>query len=134
MEDFKGFRFGNIHSSDLRLTVVSSGDRFNKNVLPSQNNYTTDIPGGDGTYYFGQTFGNREFTINVAFEDIDEMTWRRISQIFSNDKLQDLVFDENPYKTYRAKLSQKPDFKFHTGYHSAYTAAFIPSGKICTGL
>ena len=112
MEDFKGFRFGNIHSSDLRLTVVSSGDRFNKNVLPSQNNYTTDIPGGDGTYYFGQTFGNREFTINVAFEDIDEMTWRRISQIFSNDKLQDLVFDENPYKTYRAKLSQKPDFKF----------------------
>lgn len=112
MEDFKGFRYGNIHSKDLHLTVVSSGDRFNKNVLPSQNNYTTDVPGGNGNYYFGQTFGNREFTINVSFEDIDEITWRRISQIFSNDKLQDLVFDENPYKVYRAKVSQKPDFKF----------------------
>lgn len=112
MKDFEGFRFGNIHSNDLHLTVVSSGDRFNKNVLPSQNNYTTDIPGGNGNYYFGQTFGNREFTINVAFEDIDEITWRRIGQVFSNDKLQDLVFDENPYKTYKAKISQKPDFKF----------------------
>lgn len=112
MEDFKGFRFGNIHSSDLHLTVVSSSDRFNKNALPSQKNYTTDVPGGNGDYYFGQTFGNREFTVNVIFEEIDEFTWRRISQVFSSDKLQDLVFDENPYKTYRAKLSQKPNFKY----------------------
>ena len=30
-KDFVGFRFGNIHTSDLNLLVVSSGDRYEKN-------------------------------------------------------------------------------------------------------
>jgi hypothetical protein len=51
--DFEGFRFGNIHSSDLDLVVVSISNRFNKNLLPPPKDYTTDIPGGDGKYYFG---------------------------------------------------------------------------------
>lgn len=112
MKDYCGFRFGNIHSDDLHLTVVSSGSRYNKNLLPSPTDYSDDIPGADGKYYYGQVYGTREFTINVAFDSIDEPTWRRISQVFSTDKLRDLVFDENPYKVYRAKLRSAPDFKF----------------------
>jgi phage-related protein len=45
-----------------------------------------DVPGGNGKYYFGQTYGTREFTVNVAFDNMDEITLRRISQIFSTDK------------------------------------------------
>lgn len=112
MKDFLGFRFGNIHTKDLHLTVVSSGDRYNKNLLPDNTDYTVEVPGGNGKYYFGQTYRTREFTVNVAFDDLDELTWRRISQIFSNDKPQDLIFDENPYKIYKAKLKSKPDFKY----------------------
>ena len=112
MRDFLGFRFGNVHSDDLHLKVVSSSDRYDKNLLPEPKDYSQDIPGGDGQYYWGQTYSTREFTVNVAFEDLDEQTWRRISQIFSTDKPQDLVFDENPYKTYKAKLKSAPDFKF----------------------
>lgn len=112
MKDFQGFRFGQIHTKDLHLIVVSTSSRFVKNLLPSNTDYSVDVPGGNGKYYFGSTFGVREFTVNIAFEDIDEITWRRLSQIFSNDKPQDLVFDENPYKTYRAKIKQKPDFKY----------------------
>jgi hypothetical protein len=37
------------------------------------------VPGGNGSYLFGQTFSTQEFTINVAFEEVDENTWRRIS-------------------------------------------------------
>jgi hypothetical protein len=59
MSDFKGFRFGNIHIKDLHLTVISSGDRFNKNLLPDPTDYTVDVPGGNGKYYFGQTHGTR---------------------------------------------------------------------------
>lgn len=112
MGDFTGFRFGNIHTKDLHLTVVSSSSRYNKNLLPAPTDYKDDVPGNNGSYYYGQTFGNRDFTVNVAFDSVDEPTWRRISQIFSTDKLKDLVFDENPYKTYRAKLRSAPDFKF----------------------
>ena len=61
MKDFVGFRFGNIHTKDLNLLVVSSSDRYNKNLLPDPTDYTTDIVGSDGTYYFGQTYDKREF-------------------------------------------------------------------------
>lgn len=111
MRDFVGFRFGNVHSKDLHLVVVSSSDRYEKNLLPNNKDYTIEVPGGDGSYYFGSTFENREFTINVAFDKVDENTWRKMSNLFSTDKLQDLVFDELPYKTYRAKLKTKPEYK-----------------------
>lgn len=134
MKDFVGFRFGNIHTKDLNLLVVSSSDRYNKNLLPDPTDYTTDVVGSDGTYYFGQTYDKREFSCNIAFDNISEENWRKISQVFSTDKLKDLVFDELPYKTYRAKLSSKPDFNFicftnrHTGervYKGEGTLNFI---------
>ena len=112
MRDFTGFRFGNIHSERLHLVVVSSGDRYEKNLLPDPTDYTIEVPGGDGEYYFGQTFRNRSFQIDVAFDKVSEQNFREIQQLFSTDKPQDLVFDEMPFKTYRAKLSNKPDFKF----------------------
>lgn len=112
MKDFTGFRFGNAHSKDLHLIVVSSSDRYEKNLLPENKDYSTEVPGGNGSYYFGSTFGNREFKVKVAFDNVDEKTWRRISNLFATDKLQDLVFDELPYKTYRAKLKSKPEFKY----------------------
>ena len=112
MSDFKGFRFGSIHIKDLHLTVVSSGDRFNKNLLPDPTDYSVDVPGGNGKYYFGQTHSTRSFSIKTAFDNLDEATIRRIRQIFVTDKLKDLVFDEEPYKTYRAKLSRAPSFNY----------------------
>ena len=71
MKDFLGFTFGNIHTDMLHLTVVSSGSRYDKNLLPSPTDYKLDIPGGQGEYYFGQLYKEREFTINTAFDNID---------------------------------------------------------------
>lgn len=112
LADFIGFRYGPYHSSDLHLIATSSSNRFNKNLLPSPKDYTLDIPGGDGQFYVGQTFQSREISINVTFTDMDEFTFRRLAQIFSSDKLQDLVFDEQPYKKYRAKCKSQPQFKY----------------------
>jgi phage-related protein len=112
MSDFKGFRFGNIHIKDLHLTVVSSGDRFNKSLLPEPTDYSVDVPGGNGKYYFGQTHNSRTMSVKTAFDNLDEYTIRKIRQIFATDKLKDLVFDEEPYKVYRAKLSRAPAFNY----------------------
>lgn len=111
-ESFVGFRFGAIHSSELGLKVVSSSKRYEKRLLPSPTDVSADIEGSDGQYYFGQVYKNLEISIDVAFDNIKEETWRKISQIFSTDKPQDLVFDELPFKTYKGKLKNKPDFKF----------------------
>jgi len=53
MEDFIGFRFGNIHTEELHIKVVSSSSRYQKNLLPSPTDYTVEVPGGNGKYYFG---------------------------------------------------------------------------------
>jgi phage-related protein len=79
IKDFVGFRFGNVHSSELNLLVVSSSDRYEKNLLPDPTDYTTEIPGSDGTYYFGQTYKDRTFTVNVAFDRVSEPIFRKIS-------------------------------------------------------
>lgn len=109
--DFQGFRFGKIHTSDLNLEVVSSSNRYEARILPTPVDTVSDIPGGDGQYYFGSINKNREITCNVAFDNVSEEIYRKIRQLFATDKLLDLVFDEEPYKTWRAKIKQKPEFK-----------------------
>lgn len=112
-EDFTSVSFGIYDLSKLGLTVVSSSNRYNANLLPAPSDTTIDIPGGPaGQYYFGSVYKNREFTINVAFDSIKEPTWRKLQNILATDKLQDLVFNHLPYKTYKAKLKSKPEFKY----------------------
>lgn len=110
-KDFLGFRFGKIHTSDLNLEVVSTSNRYEPRILPAPSDTTTDRPGSDGQYYLGSNFKNREITCSVAFNNVSEKDYRKIRQLFASDKLQDLVFDEEPYKTWRAKIKSKPEFK-----------------------
>lgn len=109
--DFRGFRFGKIHTSDLNLEVVSSSNRYEARMLPDATDTTVDIPGSDGQYYFGSLYKTREISCDVAFDNVTEEIYRKIRQLFATDKLQDLVFDEEPYKTWKAKLKGKPEFK-----------------------
>lgn len=112
-EDFTSVSFGIYDLSKLGLTVVSSSNRYNANLLPAPSDTTIDIPGGPaGQYYFGSVYKNREFTVNVAFDSIKEPMWRKLQNILATDKLQDLVFNHLPYKTYKAKLKSKPEFKY----------------------
>jgi len=50
--DFLGFTLGDIHSSQLNITRVSSGDRYTDILLPSFKDITAEVPGGDGMYYW----------------------------------------------------------------------------------
>jgi hypothetical protein len=45
-EDFISIRFGIYDLSKLGLTVVSSSNRYNANLLPAPSDTTIDIPGG----------------------------------------------------------------------------------------
>lgn len=128
MKDFRGFCFGNVHTQDLHLEVVSSSSRYQKNLLPTPADVTVDVPGGDGQYYFGSTFKPREIRVAVAFDNISEENWRTIAEVFSTDKLQDLVFDEAPYKVYRAKVKSAPDFKF-VCFHDRNTHQRVYKGE-----
>lgn len=46
--DFLGITLGEVHSSQLNITRVSSGDRYDDNLLPNFKDVTAEVPGGDG--------------------------------------------------------------------------------------
>jgi hypothetical protein len=58
-KDFVGFTYNGVHSSDLGIVRVSEGSRFNENLLPTIQDKTVQVQGGDGTYYFGSYYTQR---------------------------------------------------------------------------
>ena len=110
--DFLSFWIDDTHSSDLGLTRVSDGSRYTKTLLPSFKDQTADVPGGDGTYYYGSRYEKKEIPVKVAFDDLSEVQLRQITQLLGDQQMHRLVFDEEPYKEYVVKLSKAPEFKF----------------------
>ena len=103
--DFIGFTFNGVHSSELGIIRTSDGSRFNENLLPTIQDKTAQIPGGDGTYYFGSYYTQKTFTISFAFDSLSESQCRHMRTLFGDKKIHPLIFDEYPYKAYQAKVT-----------------------------
>lgn len=110
--DFLGFTLGDIHSSQLNITRVSSGDRYDDNLLPSFKDVTMEIPGGDGLYYWNSFYSQRQFVLNFAYDDLRDEDLRKLRQVFGFKGIQPLIFDELPYKKYMVKCANSPIFKY----------------------
>lgn len=109
--DYIGFSFNGYHSDDLGIVRVSDGDRYDEELLPEFEDATVDVPGGDGTYYFGSYYKKKNFTINVAFDFLTEKQYRSLIRLFSTRAPAPLIFDERPYKAYTVKVEAPPSFK-----------------------
>ena len=112
MGDFLGFTFGGVHSSDLGITRVSGGDRYDEQLHPEIKDRTAEAPGLNGEYYFGSDFGPRSFDIEIAFDHLTEWQFRRLRKIFGTKHIQKLIFDERPYKYYMAKLESPVELSY----------------------
>lgn len=109
--DFIGFSFNGYRSEDLGIVRVSDGSRYNEDLVPTTQDKTVQVPGGDGFYYFGSDYTQREFSINIAFDELTEEQLRELQQVFGTKELGKLIFDERPYKYYMVK-SGKPQLKY----------------------
>ena len=110
--DYMGFTYNGIHSSDLGIVRVSNGSRFDENLLPTMQDKTVQVPGGDGTYYFGSYFTQRQFSVSFAYDSLTEEQVARLKAHFGDKKIHSLVFDERPYKTYQAKVTGTATIKY----------------------
>lgn len=122
--DYIGFSYNNVHSSELGIIRVSEGSRFNENLLPTSKDVTIQVPGGDGTYYFGSYYTQRIINISYAFDSLSEYQLEYIKELFGDKKIHPLVFDEYPYKTYYAKV---------TGSSTLKHIPFTQDGRIFKG-
>lgn len=112
VNDFIGFTFNNIHSSELGIKRISDGSRFNESLLPTIQDKTVQVPGGDGMYYFGSYYTQRQFNIPYAFDALTEEQLARLKRLFGDKKPHDLIFDEAPYKVYKAKVTGSASIKY----------------------
>ena len=110
--DFLGFYFNGIHSSKLGITRVASGDRYKDNLIPSFEDKSVDIPGNDGSYYYGMYYQTKTFSLDFATDEVTETQLIQMRRVFGTRKMHQLIFDEYPYKTYYAKLSSPPELSF----------------------
>ena len=109
--DFIGFSFNGYRSEDLGIVRVSDGSRYTEDLVPTTQDKTVQVPGGDGFYYFGSDYTQKPFTIPIAFDGLTEKQFRELQQVFGTKELGKLVFDERPYKYYMVK-SSKPQLKY----------------------
>ena len=115
--DYMGFSFGIgekdeatgreklVHSSDLGIVRTSNGSRFDENLLPTIQDKTVQVPGGDGTYYFGSYYTQRQFSVHFAFDSLTEDEFKFLKTLFGNKKIRPLIFDERPDRVYQAKVT-----------------------------
>ena len=109
--DFIGFSFNEHRSESLGIVRVSDGSRYNEDLVPTTQDKTVQVPGRDGFYYFGSDYTQRQFSINIAFDELTEKQFRELQQVFGTKELGKLIFDERPYKYYMVK-SGKPQLKY----------------------
>lgn len=110
--DFIGFSFGKWHSiRDGHIYRTSDGSRYNQNLAPSFQDKTLDLPGRDGQMFFDTLHKNRTFSINFAFDELSETDLRNLYQVFNGKEIKNLIFDEQPYKAYDAKVTGTPTIK-----------------------
>ena len=112
MGDFLGFTFGGVHSSDLGITRVSGGDRYDEALHPEIKDRTAEVPGLNGEYYFGSDYGTKEFDIEFAFDSLTEAQFRTLRKVFGTKEIKQLVFDERPYKYYMAKIANPVELSY----------------------
>lgn len=109
--DYIGFIFNNKHSSDFGIVRISEGGRFNENLLPVISDKTVQAPGSDGAYFFGSSYDYQIFEVPFAFDNLTEEKFQGLKKWLGDKKIHDLIFDEAPYKIYRAKITGSATIK-----------------------
>ena len=110
--DFISFTYNSVHSTDLGIVHVSSSDRYIDVLLPTFQDKTVQATGSDGTYFFGSYYTQRPITLNIAFDSMTETQLRRTRALFGDKQSHPLVFDEEPYKVYYAKVTGTPQYNY----------------------
>ena len=111
--DFIGFSYNGYHSiDDLNIYRVSDGNRYTDTLTATMKDTTLEAEGGNGTYFFGTQHTRKEIPVSFAFESLTEEGLRTLKKIFNGTEIHELIFDEQPYKVYDAKVSAPLQLKY----------------------
>lgn len=128
--DFIGFTYNGKHSvRDLKIYRTSNSNRYEEGIIPTLKETTASVEGQVGQYYFGTKIEQKVFNISFAFDNLTDGDIREIKKTFSGDGIHDLIFDENPYKVYSAKVTGNATMK-HLAFEQNGRRVYRGEGNI----
>jgi len=110
--DFLSFSFAGLDSSELNIVRTSDGDRFDEQIVPEIKDVTVEVPGMDGEYFFGSTYGPRSIDISFAFDSLTEEQFRRLRKVYGRRRIGELILSERPYKRYMVKIESPIELSY----------------------
>lgn len=140
MSDFTGFTFNGRHSSEFNILKVASNSGYQSSLIPTIEDYTLDIPGRDGTYFYNGRYKEKNIEINIAFDSVTEKNLRELTEWLGTNEEGELIFDELPYKKYIVKVKDEieltticfdePDISKSTDGNIIFQRIYKGSGSI----
>lgn len=112
MEDFVGFTFNGVHSSEFSLKVTSSGDRYKEDLTAEVSDTSIAAGGMEGELFVKETIGKRTFPVEASFDNLSEVKFRELRKWLRTTEPKQLIFDERPYKVYYTKVSSAPQISY----------------------
>ena len=110
-DDYIGFTYAGLHSSQFGIKSVTGGDRYQRYLSPEFTDTTAQRVGANGTHYFGTNHTRKVFNFNIAFDDMTETEFREL-KIWLNSDISELILDELPYVKYYAKIQNIVQISF----------------------
>lgn len=102
---YLGFKYGDTHSSELGIVRTSNGNRFDENLFPTITDKSLEITGRDGKILQNTQYGTKNITVQFAFDGLTDENVQALKRLLGTKKIDKLVFDECPYKTWYAKIT-----------------------------
>ena len=111
-KDFIDFKFNEHWASEFDLIAVSNGDRYTSSFYGNVNSNTSTIVGKIGIQKWNTQINEKTFSINIAYDNINLETLRKIKEWLNPFIIGKLVFKEEPYKYYWVSLNEDPQISF----------------------
>ena len=128
--DFIGFTYNGKHSvRDLKIYRTSNSNRYEEGIIPTLKETTASVEGQVGQYYFGTKVEQKVFNISFAFDNLTDGDLRKIKKTFDGQGIHDLIFDENPYKIYSAKVTGSATIK-HLAFEEGGRRIYKGEGSV----
>lgn len=110
-ESFVGFTYNQIHSSYFHLIRTTNG-RVTMPLFGKTRDDIVERPNTDGQYFFASIKTSRIFSVDLTFTNLSNSVYQMMRNFYNMKGLHALIFDEEPYKVYMAKITGTANQKY----------------------
>jgi predicted phage tail component-like protein len=111
----------------IRLSNYCRVLKIHRDVLPSRDNVTIDIPGREGTYFYRKKVNPRTFSVDILISEPLEENRQALANVLESDSLVPIEFSDHPGIVYDGIFTGQSEIsKINNQYGTTTLEFFIP--------